>query len=206
MKQTLLAALAAASLTAAGNAALLEYTMTGTGVAGSVAGTAFTNATLTVTWTRDTASSTGRISGSSANLVYEGLVVSPTISIASSAGNWSGSMLLGQGVDQWQAVTALFTNSPQSSRIFMNGTSASGPVSVFGLFADGGGLFIDMLAPASVSAVFASDGGPFDASFGTVALDNSVTGNGTFTIAEVPAPGGAVVTIVAGIVARRRRR
>jgi len=207
MKQSLLAVLAVASTSAACHAALLKYTMVGTGIAGSVGTTAFTGATLTVTWSRDTATAAAPFSSQNANLATQGIVVpTPTISIASAAGNWAGSMLLGQGISQWQAVTALFLTNPQQSQIVMNGTSAGGPVCMFGLVGAGNGLFIDMVAPASVSGAFGSDGGPFDSSFGTIALDNSVGGNGTFTIAEVPAPGAAAMALVAGLVSRRRRR
>lgn len=206
MKRSFVAVVALASVTASADAALLQYTMTGSGLAGSVGGTAFTNATVSVTWNYDTASGTGFDVVTTPNLAFNRLIVSPSFSIASAAGNWTGSLDLGLGIAQWQAISYVTTVSPTNSGMIMNGAGTSGPVVQFGMFASNGSLAIDLLSPGSVSGVFGSSPGSFATSFGTVAFDDTVAGSGTFTIAEVPAPGAATLALGAGLVKRRRRR
>lgn len=207
MKNTLVTAAVVAFLSATADAALLQYTMTGTGAAGSVGGTAFTNGTVTVSWTYDTASSDGFDFFANSNLTYERLVVSPSFSISSAAGNWSGSLVLGLGVQQWQAISlGSPAASPTISQIIMNGANTSSSVVQFGLAASDASLRIGMRAPASVSGAFVASAGSFAASFGTVSFDDTVVGSGTFTIVEIPAPGAAALALGAGLVSRRRRR
>jgi hypothetical protein len=198
-----IAVTAAALFVASAHASVLSYTMTASGVAGSIDGTAFADATVTITTTRNTATS-NLINQSNASISTSAFVTSPTITITTASNSWSGLMTFGLGVQQWQLTTLVIPSMPASQLMF-RGVNASGPAVSIGLGALSTALFVDLNAPGTSSSDFGSDGNPFVTAFGTVIIDADQSTFGSMVITEVPAPGAIALLGLAGLAKRRRR-
>lgn len=204
MTRTIAASAAAALFVASAHATVLSYTMTASGVAGSIDGTAFSDATVAITTIRDTATSS-LINQSNSSFQSSSFVTTPTITITTATNSWSGLMTTGLGVQQWQLTTLVVPSMPGSQTMF-RGVNGSGPVVNIGLGAASTSMFMNLNAPGTISGDWGSDGNAFATAFGTVILSADQSATGSMVIAEVPAPGAIAAVAAAGAIGRRRRR
>ena len=174
-------------------AALFTYTMDGGDYTGTINGTPFSNATLTITATADSASV---VSSSLGPATMYNLLATPTFTITQGANIWTGTLLQTSGYD-WGVNSvvnwglAFPGNGIDHVAGFLAGTPIAGVTCLPGV-ATSGGSGTDLSTATSLSGSHNLGSTPctLSTSLGSLVISSYNVAPGTFVIA--PAGGGNV--------------